>query len=122
MLEGWAAMKESGLRVPAVIQNATNQFFFDRNEIDAFLIECAEKEPDAKAAVGDLYVAYCNWCILEAIEHRKQREFGQLLRTVHKLDQERSNWKGIRLEGESELIGVVADGQVSTASFLDMLH
>src|SRR5262245_41877161 len=57
MLEGWRLVKESGLRVPPVIQKATDQFFFDRNELEAFLAEFTEKVPGARVSKANLYAA-----------------------------------------------------------------
>jgi P4 family phage/plasmid primase-like protien len=102
MFEGWAALKKSGLRVPGTIRSATDQFFYDRNELEAFLMEFTEKVPGARISKANLYKAYCSWCVLEAHEPRKEREFNRLLRTAYKLDDDRTNttrfWKGLRLQ------------------------
>jgi putative DNA primase/helicase len=127
MIEGWLAVKESGLHVPSVIKTATDQFFNDRNELSAFFDECVDRVPDARVAVAELYATYRAWCAIEAISPRTQREFGQLLRTVHKLDQERSSsarhWRGIKLkEGPQNYLHCsTANGQSEPTS-LNFFH
>jgi len=101
MLRGWRDVIRSGLSAPPAVREATQQFFNDRNELSAFWEECVEKAPGAKIPLGNLYQAYCSYCAQDAIEARSQREFGQLLRTVFKVEQSRTGstryWKGIRL-------------------------
>jgi putative DNA primase/helicase len=101
LLTGWSAVKLSDLNVPTVIRKATQQFFNDRNELSAFWEECVEKTPGEKVPVGELYQAYCSYCAQEAVKARGQREFGQLLRTILKVEQCRTGstryWKGISL-------------------------
>ena len=59
------------------------------------------KAPGKKVPVGELYQAYCSYCAQEAVKARGQREFGQLLRTILKVEQSRTGstryWKGISL-------------------------
>jgi putative DNA primase/helicase len=105
LLAGWSQVRRLGLNVPAVVREAASQFFNDRNELSAFWQECVEKAPGEKVPVGELYQAYCSYCAQEAVKARGQREFGQLLRTIFKVEQCRTGstryWKGIRLNFES---------------------
>ena len=105
LLAGWSEVRRSGLDIPAVVQEASSQFFNDRNELSAFWQECVVKAPGEKIPVGELYQAYCSYCAEDAIEARSQREFGRLLRTVFKVEQCRTGstryWKGISLNLES---------------------
>jgi putative DNA primase/helicase len=102
LLAGLSEVRRSGLNIPAVIREASSQFFNDRNELSAFWEECVEKAPGAKVPVGELYQAYCSYCAQEAVKARGQREFGQLLRTTLKVEQGRTGstryWKGISYE------------------------
>jgi putative DNA primase/helicase len=102
LLAGWSEVRRSGLDIPAVVQEASSQFFNDRNELGAFWEECVAKAPGEKVPVGELYQAYCSYCAQEAVKARGQREFGQLLRTILKVEQCRTGstryWKGIRLD------------------------
>ena len=101
LLAGWSEVKRSGLNIPAVVREASSQFFNDRNELSAFWEECVAKAPSQKVPVRELYQAYCSYCAQEAVKARGQREFGQLLRTVLKVERSRTGstryWKGIRL-------------------------
>ena len=101
LLAGWSEVRRSGLDIPAVVQEASSQFFNDRNELSAFWEECVAKTPGEKVPVGELYQAYCSYCAQEAVKARGQREFGQLLRTILKVEQSRTGstryWKGISL-------------------------
>ena len=101
LLAGWSEVRRSGLEIPTVVQEASEQFFNDRNELRAFWEECVAKAPGEKVPVGELYQAYCGYCAEEAVKARSQREFGRLLRTVFKVEQGRTGssryWKGISL-------------------------
>ena len=105
LLAGWSEVRRSSLEIPAVVLEASSQFFNDRNELRAFWEECVAKAPGEKVPVGELYQAYCSYCAQEAIKARGQREFGQLLRTVLKVERCRTGstryWKGISLNLES---------------------
>ena len=64
------------------------------------------KAPGEKVPVGELYQSYRGFCAQDAVEARSQREFGQLLRTVFKVEQSRNGstryWKGIRLSTDHD--------------------
>jgi phage/plasmid-associated DNA primase len=63
MIEGWLALNSFGLHVPHVIQRETEQFFCDRNDLDAFfqgaLRECPATEFLSKSCIQPIASGAC---------------------------------------------------------------
>jgi len=61
-LEGCRLWQSEGLRTPAAVKAATESYRAGEDTVGAFLAARCVKDPDAKASVGDLFVAYEHFC------------------------------------------------------------
>jgi putative DNA primase/helicase len=63
LLEGTARwLKEGGLRAPAIILNATDEYRGEMDVIGNFLKECCVANPGTTIRIRELFKAYQEWC------------------------------------------------------------
>jgi putative DNA primase/helicase len=62
LLEGAMRWKREGLRAPAVILNATDEYRGEMDVIGNFLKECCVRVPGAVIRIRELFKAYQAWC------------------------------------------------------------
>ena len=101
LLDGLKTFQAKGLEVPASIGKASKGLFQDKDDIQNYLDERTQQDPNRKTLKGDLYDDYRNWCAMDCITHRSSREFSRILRTRFGIDETRDGkgryWKGIHL-------------------------
>jgi putative DNA primase/helicase len=62
LLEGAMRWKKEGLRAPAVILNATDEYQGEMDVIGNFLKECCVRVPGSTIRIRELFKAYQEWC------------------------------------------------------------
>jgi putative DNA primase/helicase len=77
LLEGAMRWKREGLRAPAVILNATDEYRGEMDVIGNFLKECCIRVPGATIRIRELFKAYQEWCE-ENNEHACNERFFSL--------------------------------------------
>jgi putative DNA primase/helicase len=101
LLEGTARWKREGLKVPAAILNATDEYRGEMDVIGNFLKECCIQKPEASIRIRELFKAYQDWCD-ENNEHAvSERFFGLRLKEMG-FEQGRTSearfWSGLSLQ------------------------
>jgi putative DNA primase/helicase len=82
LLEGTARWKREGLKVPAAILNATDEYRGEMDVIGNFLKECCIQKPEVSIRIRELFKAYSDWCD-ENNEHGvSERFFGLRLKEM----------------------------------------
>jgi putative DNA primase/helicase len=100
LLEGTARWKREGLKAPAAILNATDEYRGEMDVIGNFLKECCIQKPEVSIRIRELFKAYQDWCE-ENNEHAvSERFFGLRLKEMG-LEQGRTSearfWSGLAL-------------------------
>jgi putative DNA primase/helicase len=62
LLEGTRLWREGGLKVPAAILNATDEYRSEMDVIGNFLKECCVQREGATIRIRELFKAYQDWC------------------------------------------------------------
>jgi putative DNA primase/helicase len=77
LLEGTARWRREGLRTPAAILSATDEYRGEMDVIGNFLKECCVQSPGASIRIRELFKAYQGWCD-ENNEHACSERFFSL--------------------------------------------
>lgn len=78
-VRGCLEWQKGGLRPPAEVIAATEEYRSDMDVIAQFLDEACITAPNAMAGATDLYNAYKNWCTASGERWLSQRRFGERL-------------------------------------------
>jgi putative DNA primase/helicase len=74
LLEGTARWRREGLKAPAVILNATEDYRGEMDVIGIFVKECCILQPELSIRVRELFKAYQEWCV-QNNEHAVSERF-----------------------------------------------
>jgi len=100
LLEGAERWKREGLKAPAIVQNATDEYRGEMDVIGNFLKQCCKQEAGHKLRIRELYKAYSDWCD-ENNEHAVSERFLSLRLKEIGFEQSRTAearyWTGIAL-------------------------
>jgi putative DNA primase/helicase len=102
-LEGTMRWRREGLRTPAVILSATDEYRGEMDVIGNFLKECCVQNPGTSIRIRELFKAYQGWCD-ENNEHACSERFFSL--RLKEMGYERTRtadaryWSGIMLKAE----------------------
>ena len=103
LVEGALAWGRGGLGYPARVQEATDSYRADSDQIARFLRDCCIKAPRTEVGSADLYAAYTVWCEKMNEIAEPQRHFNEQL-AAHEPDRirrlkssGRMIWRGIEL-------------------------
>ncbi len=97
---GCLAWQHGGLQAPDEVKDATKEYRGEMDVLAHWLDDCCVIHPDARAAAGDLYTSYAEWCGKGGEYPLPQRTFG--LRLAERgYEQKKSgsirSWKGLGL-------------------------
>ncbi len=86
MLDGFRLWAEGGLTIPEEVQAATREYREDSDPLGQFISAAVEEKEGARTYAKDLYEAYEQWCLKNAVTPMKQGGFGRSLseRGFHK--------------------------------------
>ena len=100
LLKGAELWKSEGIKAPAIVQNATDEYRGEMDVIGNFLKQCCKQEKDCKIRIRELYKAYSDWCD-ENNEHAVSERFLSLRLKEIGFEQTRTTearyWSGIAL-------------------------
>jgi len=100
LLEGAERWKRDGLKAPAIVQNATDEYRGEMDVIGNFLKQSCKQEAGQKIRIRELYKAYSDWCD-ENNEHAVSERFLSLRLKEIGFEQTRTSearfWMGIAL-------------------------
>jgi putative DNA primase/helicase len=101
LLEGTARWRREGLKAPAAILNATDEYRGEMDVIGNFLKERCVQEKSATIRIRELYKAYSDWCE-ENNEHAISERFFSMRLKEMSFEQGRTSearyWVGIALQ------------------------
>jgi putative DNA primase/helicase len=100
LLEGTRRWKREGLKAPAAILNATDEYRGEVDVIGNFLKECCTQKPEASIRIRGLFKAYQGWCEENNKHAVSERFFGLHLKEMG-IEQSRTSearfWSGLAL-------------------------
>jgi putative DNA primase/helicase len=105
LLEGVFRWRKEGLKAPAVVLAATDEYRCDMDVIGNFVKECCVQKPGIMVKVKELYLAYQKWCA-ENNEHTASERF--LALRLQEIGFERHRkaegryWKNIGLKADEQ--------------------
>jgi putative DNA primase/helicase len=79
MIEGCLEWKRDGLKPPAVVTQATDEYLADEDVSSNWMEECCEKSCDGWEAVADLYASFDSWAKASNEFVMTKRRFSQKL-------------------------------------------
>ncbi len=79
LIEGCLAWQREGLQPPAAVQEATDQYRQEMDQIGAFIADRCIVEPHCRASAGDLYSAFKTWCEVNGERPGTSTWFGRQL-------------------------------------------
>lgn len=96
-VQGCLEWQRGGLKTPAEVKQATNEYQGDMDTIGAFLSECCILTPEVKAKASELYGAYKEWCEAGGEHALSQRCFGLRLteKGLKSVKSSGNYWKGV---------------------------
>ncbi len=68
------------ISTPDVVLKATAGYFFEKDNVAAYLAERVEVRPDSTTSKGYLYEDYAKWCKAECLPPLSRRELTRVLR------------------------------------------
>jgi putative DNA primase/helicase len=63
LLDGYADYKKNGLAPPQCVRDDTAKYHKMSDRIGSFIEDCCKEDEDAQTIRGQLYNAYCRWCM-----------------------------------------------------------
>jgi putative DNA primase/helicase len=105
LLEGTARWRKDGLKTPAAILNATDEYRGEMDVMGNFLKERCVQRPEVSIRIRELFKAYQDWCE-ENNEHACSERFFSL--RLKEMGYERTRtadaryWSGIALRADSD--------------------
>ena len=91
------------LPVPAVVEEATDEYRQRENWLENFLEDCCIMEPDARAPAGELYQTYREWAQRSGDYVRRDVEFSDAIagKGFQKITpKNRKTWVGLRIDSK----------------------
>jgi putative DNA primase/helicase len=82
LLEGTARWKREGLKAPAAVLNATDEYRGEMDVIGNFLKECCVQKPEGSIRIRELFKAYQDWCDDNNEHGVSERFFGLRLKEM----------------------------------------
>lgn len=79
LIEGCLAWQQEGLQPPKIVQDATDQYRQEMDQLGAFIADRCIVGPDYRAATGDLYAAFKAWCEVNGERAGTSTWFGRQL-------------------------------------------
>jgi putative DNA primase/helicase len=78
LVRGCLEWQQNGLKIPKHVQDATEAYRIESNDVLRFLEECCIKHQDARATVGELLARYVKW----GGSAHTAKKFGFMLRSL----------------------------------------
>ena len=105
-VEGALEWQAEGLRPPAIVMQATNDFRDESDIVGRFVDDECMVLPEASAKAAELYRRFIAWCKAAGEEPITQKALGLRLQSDGRFTRERSNrvrlWRGIGLTPDEE--------------------
>jgi P4 family phage/plasmid primase-like protien len=79
MIDGCLDWQQQGLNPPAVVREATEDYFAGEDAIGRWLEERCDIDPTHSSAIGDLFENWRGWCYRNAEPDCSQKRFSQYL-------------------------------------------
>src|SRR6516164_2086059 len=79
MIEGCADWLERGLAPPPIVTEATAEYLQDEDALSAWMDECCERDPKAKALATELFESYSQWANRAGEQATSLKKFSQKL-------------------------------------------
>jgi putative DNA primase/helicase len=95
-IDGARKWAESGLAIPSVVTEASNEYMAEQNDLTLWLAECCEQSPNLRQGVKQLYESFYLWKQGNGEHAPSVKSFSQRLERTHKKVRTRS---GIAFEG-----------------------
>jgi putative DNA primase/helicase len=109
-VEGCLLWLKEGLKEPAIVTDATQEYFDEMDVIGLFIEECCVIATDTKATAKSLYEKYVGWCLGGGEKPVNQRKFGQRLTEKGYLRKKANGicwWIGIAIQTEFSPVPIV---------------
>lgn len=106
-VRGCVEWRESGLRLPYVVAQATSAYRNESDRLGDFLDECCVVEPLARAGKSELYAAYEAWCRQSGEHAMSKKRLGIQLAERgfgEERDKRRRSWVGLGLIDQGGLL------------------
>ena len=100
ILEGTIRWKQDGLKTPAIVLNATDEYKSEMDVIGIFIKEHCIQQPDVSIRIRELYKAYGDWCEQNNEHAVSERFLGMRLKEMGFLQTRTSEarfWVGLGL-------------------------
>jgi putative DNA primase/helicase len=113
-IDGARKWADSGLAIPSVVTEASNEYMAEQNDLELWLAECCEQSPNLRQGVKQLYLSFSAWKQENGEHAPSVKSFSQRLERTHKKVRTRS---GIAFEGiKVRLFGdFLDDGDVAVS-------
>ena len=101
-VQGCLEWKEYGLKPPAEISRATDEYKAEMDVLGGFIEDCCVMMPHSKVRNPDIYASYENWCRLNREQPISHKAFTIKLKErglVSKKSGDTRYWEGIGLQG-----------------------
>lgn len=95
-IDGARKWAESGLAIPRVVTEASNEYMAEQNDLKLWLDECCEQSPNLRQGVNHLYQSFSVWKQSNGEHAPSVKSFSQRLERIHKKTRTRS---GVSFEG-----------------------
>ena len=113
-IDGARKWAESGLAIPSVVTEASNEYMAEQNDLKLWLAECCEQSPILRQEVKQLYESFSVWKQGNGEHAPSVKSFSQRLERTHKKIRTRS---GIAFEGiKVRLFGDFLDDSAAAVS------
>jgi putative DNA primase/helicase len=100
LIEGALRWQKEGLRTPAIIANATDEYRGEMDVIGNFIKERCVQKPDISIRARELFKAYQEWCTENNEQATSERMFGLRMKELgmsQKRTAEARYWEGMGL-------------------------
>ena len=101
-IAGYKSYKETGLRIPDEIKDATNVYREDSDAIGLFFTECCVADPTCSETCKNIFEQYLNWCKDNNEFALKSRRFSEQLKErgfrTRSGTGNRTGWVGLKLK------------------------
>jgi putative DNA primase/helicase len=100
LIEGALRWQKEGLRTPAIIANATDEYRGEMDVIGNFIKEFCVQKPEITIRARELFRAYQEWCVENNEQATSERMFGLRMKELgmaQKRTAESRYWQGLEL-------------------------
>lgn len=77
LVRGALLWQQDGLRIPDRVDNATNEYRSEEDQLGLFLSECSRKDPNSSVKARNLYTRYAFWAIQNGYAKMSETCFGR---------------------------------------------